>query len=558
MLKRSLYLESMSVAGALLVAAGCTSFGSDEHGPPSTGAPSDTDGGTPAVQGQPDRGLTVTVGNGKATAFVVQGRQLKLLVKLTRRASTTGAVTITLQGLPTGVTADPLVVLPGNVDGTLAIHATSASAQGPFSLDISALEAGSLGAGAQTKLSAFVRGAPGALDTTFGVNGLVRHLVGPQKSAVATDLVVMGDDRLVAVADCPANACVTRASADGVPDKTYGTGGLAGLVMVMTTFQLPPKRQPTLGQAVADGSGVVLSGNGGALLLALGRLTETGQPDANFGTGTGPAVGTELIGATPNGGIPEGGRPALARRQDGSLLIGFNWVHGSPSVTLGLLMRDKKGAQLASFGTNGTANGPLLVADNAPVVGFRANGSIWTARVDPRQGFPVGLTGQHNGISGAVDALANTSNYVGTSCEPNGSIAIGGALALADGAIVAAFHCGTHVSILRSGPDGTKFDLAWGTGGVATIEEDARPSVSVDNSGRILVALLREGGLRLMRLGAGGAPDPTFGDAGTVVHAFGTNHQIARAFVQKDGRIVVLGTEDFADGSDVTLSRYWD
>jgi len=61
-----------------------------------------------------------------------------------------------------------------------------------------------------------------------------------------------------------------------------------------------------------------------------------------------------------------------------------------------------------------------------------------------------------------------------------------------------------------------------------------------------------------MRLGAGGAPDPTFGDAGTVVHAFGTNHQIARAFVQKDGRIVVLGTEDFADGSDVTLSSYWD
>jgi len=42
-----------------------------------------------------------------------------------------------------------------------------------------------------------------------------------------------------------------------------------------------------------------------------------------------------------------------------------------------------------------------------------------------------------------------------------------------------------------------------------------------------------------------------------VVHSFGTNHQIARALTQSDGRIVVLGTEDFSDGSDMTLSRYW-
>ena len=35
------------------------------------------------------------------------------------------------------------------------------------------------------------------------------------------------------------------------------------------------------------------------------------------------------------------------------------------------------------------------------------------------------------------------------------------------------------------------------------------------------------------------------------------NHQIARAMIQKDGRIVVVSGEDFIDGSDVTLSRYW-
>ncbi|HSO37061.1 MAG TPA: hypothetical protein VLT33_31265 [Labilithrix sp.] len=82
--------------------------------------------------------------------------------------------------------------------------------------------------------------------------------------------------------------------------------------------------------------------------------------------------------------------------------------------------------------------------------------------------------------------------------------------------------------------------------------------MSVDKNGHVLVTLLRDGGLRFMRLTAGGAPDASFGSAGTVVHSFGTNHRIARALVQKDGRIVVLGTEDFADGSDATLSRYWD
>ena len=34
--------------------------------------------------------------------------------------------------------------------------------------------------------------------------------------------------------------------------------------------------------------------------------------------------------------------------------------------------------------------------------------------------------------------------------------------------------------------------------------------------------------------------------------------RFARALVQKDGRIVVLGTEEHVDGTDATLTRYWD
>ncbi len=118
------------------------------------------------------------------------------------------------------------------------------------------------------------------------------------------------------------------------------------------------------------------------------------------------------------------------------------------------------------------------------------------------------------------------------------------------GSILPDVHSGTAVMIGKWVPDGSRSDLAWGgANGIATINEDALPSVSVDKNGLVLVTLLRDGGLRFMRLTAGGAPDATFGNGGTVVHSFGVNHKIARALVQKDGRIVVTGTEDFPDGS---------
>jgi hypothetical protein len=60
-----------------------------------------------------------------------------------------------------------------------------------------------------------------------------------------------------------------------------------------------------------------------------------------------------------------------------------------------------------------------------------------------------------------------------------------------------------------------------------------------------------------MRLRENGSPDSTFGVNGVVVHAFGAKQSTVRIQAQKDGRIVVLGSEEFGDGVDVSLSRYW-
>jgi len=109
--------------------------------------------------------------------------------------------------------------------------------------DVTALEQGPLGSGTTTKLPTYVRGAPGAIDTTFGDKGILRHIVGPTKNAVARDLVVMPDDRLMAVGDCTAASCIARASADGVLDTSYGTGGIAAMQLGI------------VGQAAADPKG---------------------------------------------------------------------------------------------------------------------------------------------------------------------------------------------------------------------------------------------------------------------------------------------------------------
>lgn len=541
------------VAGAVLrsfvvplLGAACSSFGGGAAGTTPPGPNPEPDSGLPPITGTPSRGIEVTVGDPLATAFVVQGRSLTLPVKLTRKESSVGPVTITVSKLPKDVTVDALTIPAGAVEATLTLKAAATSPQGATVLDIAAVEGGSQGAGAATKVSAFVRGTPGALDTTFGTQGVARHLFGAGKHVAVRDLVVLGDDRLVVVSECGAGgfaefACVTQTSADGVTNTAYGTGGTATLGI------------PTLGQAVADvAGGVLLSGNAGANSLSIGRLTDKGQPDATFGNGTAGAAGTYTFAPLP-GGTPEGARSSLAVRKDGTIVLGFNHATGGATKTLGLAVFTAKGAPVTGFGTSGIFFGSQLVGLTVPAVGGRANGNIWTASIDPAGGNPFCYAYEHDAITGVVVGAG-----LGVSCQTNPNSATGGAVALADGSVVPAFHSGTTIVIAKSIPDGSRLDLVWGTGGIATINEDAVPSVSVDKKGVILVALLRDGGLRFMRLTAGGAPDTSFGNGGTVVHAFGMNHQIARAFVQKDGRIVVAGTEDFVDGSDATLSRYWD
>jgi uncharacterized delta-60 repeat protein len=128
--------------------------------------------------------------------------------------------------------------------------------------------------------------ASGQLDTTFGTGGCayVQLPDGGTGNMTARAIAVQADGKIVALitpANHPnwSNLYVARFNADGTPDPTFGSGGVAtifpGNTIAATSLAIQSD-----GKLVVSGS---LPGGGGVLI----RLTATGALDTNFGGGQG-------------------------------------------------------------------------------------------------------------------------------------------------------------------------------------------------------------------------------------------------------------------------------
>lgn len=120
--------------------------------------------------------------------------------------------------------------------------------------------------------------------------------------------------------------------------------------------------------------------------------------------------------------------------------------------------------------------------------------------------------------------------------------------------------CGSERLVRRLGPNGAD-DPAFGAGGVGRvpgrIPGRTSASLAVDGEGRIAIAAIEGGGLRLIRLGADGAVDASFGSGGSATVDMGLPLAAVEIAVQGDGRIVVAGEQDRAHGGDaVVAARY--
>src|SRR5262249_576540 len=123
---------------------------------------------------------------------------------------------------------------------------------------------------AKTDAALFVRGRPGAVDTTFANGGT--YLYQPHTYFDPFDMFVLPDDRILLPARAGNSGTALRLNSDGTLDKTYGNQGFAQF-STFDAFMMQGEKLLALG------------GHDSTIMLT--RFTATGAVDTSFGSGTG-------------------------------------------------------------------------------------------------------------------------------------------------------------------------------------------------------------------------------------------------------------------------------
>jgi len=169
----------------------------------------------PLIEDLGDGDFAVELAN--ARIRVVEGASTTVGVKLVR-SGLTAPVTVTVTGLPTGVTADALTV-DAEV-GTLTLHATADAVQGDVALTVTATADG---LSHDAKLSLLTMGLPGTLDRSFGSGGVIAVLPAGRAEALA----LQPDGKIVIAGPSGTNSltyAAMRYLTNGDLDTSFSTG----------------------------------------------------------------------------------------------------------------------------------------------------------------------------------------------------------------------------------------------------------------------------------------------------------------------------------------------
>ncbi len=217
-----------------------------DGGEPDTGLAND---GAPTTDASTTDGSTTTDG-GQASlltlspslALVHRGEALDVDVTL-QRGGFGGDATIVLaavgdagpgaDGGASGVSVADLTLAAGSNTGKLHISASAMATLGLTSLSLTV----TTGASATVTIPLVVAGAPGTLDSTFGVNGIVNDVPG---TAASANGVACGDDGKIYVIGGSSPWIIRRYGEDGTADgafdtaiKAFGSGSGTGSKIVV-------------------------------------------------------------------------------------------------------------------------------------------------------------------------------------------------------------------------------------------------------------------------------------------------------------------------------------
>ncbi len=366
-------------------------------------------------------------------------------------------------------------------------------------------------------------GAPGTLDTTFGDGGLVwLKYPGSQVGGVA----VQGDGKIVIVGATQAGFAVIRLLPSGALDSTWGTNGLVTTSIGNTGFYSAVALQPD-GKIVATG-GVQFNDNR-SYDFAVARYLPDGGLDPSFGDA---GVATTSFGPGP---FQDDYPRSIVLQPDGRVLVGGYSETNSVTSTenFALARYNTDGSPDTAFGTagkvvidvHGTPDAPgvvaLLPGGKIVVAGGTAETTSVSARFDVSA---VRLNSDGSTDTSFADAGVLVTNFGTRANSPIRAIApdtLGRAILvgrLPNAAV------GPDFAAVRLGAVGG-LDTSFGDGGVVTTDlgsGESSQAVLIQQAGRLLLAGTSGNepytrAIALTRYKSDGTLDPTFGAGGSSV-----------------------------------------
>lgn len=514
----------------------CSNFSGDE--PPGTAPTGDgsADGGDGG--GVPRDGFVLAPFPAEP-AFVIQGKRLKLPVKIQRGANFQEPVAIVIPTPPKGIAQLGNAIITGDtIDVEIEVDASFK--QGVVELLLEARSERTVTQSAKPKL--FVRGPSGALDKTFGSEGVLDTGFDANMQHVQ-DAVVLPDHRIVLVSTCLKSdkseyvSCTVRLSENGATDTSYGKNGLA----------VSEHKWAYLG-ALSGGKLVIVSGGVTfdslpVTALRLARLEANGDPDPTFGD---PA--TPGIRDYPNFPYYYGVGGIYVDASNRLVVPVATW--DLQTVRLQVLRTLPNGLPDPAFGSNGFATHPelvdhgphglLFVGDKMVVSGRSKSGNAIVARLgtdgilDATYGASAGVTTFSTGY--AEPTYGFPAGVVGTN---DGAMLVPHALARTD------------VRIAKVAADGKALVEAYGAQGVAQYGGRINAQLLATSDNKLLA--LTTGSGPIARLDASGKLDTTFASNGSL--------DLSGAFTARmtafgPERVIVVGGKSASEKKPV-VRRFW-
>lgn len=534
--------SALALVGAALGAGGCASIlGFDDTTLRTESSPGDDAGGlADADSGGSDDGssqpgqptLTVT-----PASLVLRRAGATATVTVTvDRNDVTGPLSVTVSGLPAGVTASGNTVAEGATQASIVLSATKDAALGGVTATF-ALDGGS----GSVDVRLLVADASGAFDTTFSDDGFVKDDARGTRS-VFYGVAVAADGKVVAGG--------MAGNTEPLPTGGWLLRRFSPAGVLETAFA---PALPTDGEvrAVAiDGMGRIVvvgtssAGAGAPAQITVVRLTSAGVVDTTFGGGP---FRLFALADAPDGSEGFG----VAFQPDGAVLVAG--VRHDALDDSGVVARLTDAGKFDTTFNNGK---PLIVTGHSFVgVAPGTNGSI--------------VAGGTNLASGSFSVVSRASNgAVDGTFGQNGELAFGigfnglGFAKASDGTFALVGDSSASPTLYTAGVATSGGVQAWVRGVANGTGASAFHAVAAQDDGKVVAvghADVANGEARVTRLLSNGSLDDTFATGGT---AFIENPNSANTIdvslfataIQADGRILAAGARANAGAA---LYRIW-